>query len=95
MMIPVKQGTASTPKVDKKSRVGPLELFNSSLNERQREAVIRIVLGQGRPTPYILFGPPGTLGWVFFFFVVFMRNFEYLSLTSSFYKHLHEGKCMR
>ncbi|XP_028514258.1 RNA helicase Mov10l1-like [Exaiptasia diaphana] len=35
-------------------------LYNSNLNERQRAAVSRILSGQCRPTPYILFGPPGT-----------------------------------
>lgn len=35
-------------------------LYNSNLNERQRAAVCRIASGQCRPTPYILFGPPGT-----------------------------------
>ena len=35
-------------------------LYNPSLNERQRAAVCRIVSGQCRPTPYLLFGPPGT-----------------------------------
>lgn len=35
-------------------------LHNSSLNERQRAAVCRIVSGQCRPSPYLLFGPPGT-----------------------------------
>ncbi|XP_031573706.1 RNA helicase Mov10l1-like [Actinia tenebrosa] len=35
-------------------------LYNSNLNERQRAAVSRILSGQSRPTPYILFGPPGT-----------------------------------
>ena len=35
-------------------------LYNSSLNERQRAAVCRILSGQCRPCPYLLFGPPGT-----------------------------------
>lgn len=37
-----------------------LQFFNTNLNARQRAAVTRIVQGQGRPLPYILFGPPGT-----------------------------------
>lgn len=35
-------------------------LYNMSLNERQKAAVCRILSGQCRPTPYLLFGPPGT-----------------------------------
>lgn len=33
--------------------------YNRLLNARQRAAVTRIIQGQGRPLPYILFGPPG------------------------------------
>lgn len=35
-------------------------LYNSSLNERQKAAVCRILSGQCHPCPYLLFGPPGT-----------------------------------
>ena len=35
------------------------KFFNEKLNSRQRAAVMRILGGQSRPTPYILFGPPG------------------------------------
>ncbi|KAK3587543.1 hypothetical protein CHS0354_004830 [Potamilus streckersoni] len=36
------------------------KFFNKILNDRQKAAVRQIVQGQGRPLPYILFGPPGT-----------------------------------
>lgn len=35
-------------------------LFNPNLNERQQAAVARILGAQGRPSPYVIFGPPGT-----------------------------------
>ncbi|XP_052403443.1 RNA helicase Mov10l1 isoform X3 [Carassius gibelio] len=38
----------------------PGQFFNAQLNPAQREAVRRILDGECRPTPYVLFGPPGT-----------------------------------
>ena len=34
--------------------------FNPHLNERQRAAIARILGAQGRPAPYVVFGPPDT-----------------------------------
>ena len=37
-----------------------MEFFNKDLNDRQKAAVERILNAECRPTPYLLFGPPGT-----------------------------------
>ena len=40
--------------------ITPKALINKQLNARQLSAVNRILSGQARPCPYLLFGPPGT-----------------------------------
>ena len=41
------------------SRSTNMKWFNKLLNARQKTAVVRILEGQCRPMPYVIFGPPG------------------------------------
>nr|XP_046250224.1 RNA helicase Mov10l1 isoform X2 [Scatophagus argus] len=50
-----KDGSLSSKPIPSKGH-----FFNPDLNPPQREAVKRILAGECRPCPYVLFGPPGT-----------------------------------
>ena len=47
--------SSSTP-----SRSAQMKWFNKLLNGRQKAAVVRVMEGQCRPMPYVIFGPPGS-----------------------------------
>jgi hypothetical protein len=64
-----------------------LELFNNRLNERQRLAVQRILSGQARPLPYILFGPPGQRPLILTLSILY-RYCDLRILTSGFIRGL-------
>lgn len=42
-------------------KVQSIKLFNGMLNKQQEAAALRILEGQCRPMPYIIFGPPGNM----------------------------------
>ncbi|KAG9280877.1 RNA helicase Mov10l1 [Astyanax mexicanus] len=59
-MVSVYTQTKTDLKTPAKHTPKPGQFFNSNLNPAQRQAVKRILGGECRPTPYVLFGPPGT-----------------------------------
>lgn len=48
-----------TPDITREKTRSGFAFFDKSLNMQQRAAVTRVLAGQNRPIPYILFGPPG------------------------------------
>ena len=51
-----------------------VQFFNPRLNHRQKAAVIQILLGQGRPLPYVIFGPPGN----FYTYFEFLESYVFI-----------------
>lgn len=60
MLFPTKICTKTTQTKLKISNLTDIEWFNQSLNYWQKQAVKNILLGEARPMPYCIFGPPGT-----------------------------------